>query len=166
MKKVWIPFIATLLIMSSCTPSTRRAVSGGVVDGLHTYTTIETSRTKSAKSINYYQVYNTFNGATLIADDHQSTYLGKIGGRYESDSIFNEYGLYGSKYSTNSIWNKYGLYGSDYSQYSPFNAYTVSPPFIVKDDTVIGRLSVNKMLEAQGYVVVNPYTLMAVYEKR
>ena len=36
-------------------------------------------------------------------------------GRYDSDSICNEYGNYGSKYSSDSVFNEYGTYGSKYS---------------------------------------------------
>ena len=43
-------------------------------------------------------------------------YLGKlVTNKYDTDSIWNEYGTYGSQYSSNSIWNEYGTYGSAYS---------------------------------------------------
>ena len=41
--------------------------------------------------------------------------------KYDSKSIWNEYGTYGSKYNSKSIWNEYGTYGSSYSAYSPWN---------------------------------------------
>ena len=40
--------------------------------------------------------------------DH-STFLGVLNGsKFESDSIWNNYGTYGSKYNSESIWTKYG----------------------------------------------------------
>lgn len=102
-------------------------------------------------------------GAVLIANDPQRTFLGKIGSRYESDSIFNRYGCHGSKYAAYSIWNRYGLYGSAYSQYSPFNARGFSPPSIVKNNMVIGHLSVNDALKVRGYNIVNPDELRSAY---
>ena len=107
--------------------------------------------------------HSQFAGAVLIANDPQRTFLGKIGGRYESDSIFNRYGCHGSRYAAYSIWNKYGLYGSAYSQYSPFNARGFSPPSIVKNNMVIGHLSVNDALKVRGYNIVNPDELMSAY---
>jgi len=67
-------------------------------------------------------------GCKIIAED--GTFLGKIEGKYSSDSSFNEYCKYGSEYSSNSIFNEYGTYGSDYSSQSPFNKYSSTPPKI------------------------------------
>lgn len=61
----------------------------------------------------------------------EEDYFGKLNAsRYDSESIWNEYGKYGSKYNSKSIWNEYGTYGSDYSQYSPFNDYAAHPPVL------------------------------------
>lgn len=65
---------------------------------------------------------------------------------YDSNSIFNGYGVYGSKYSGNSIFNEYGTYGSKYSAYSPFNEYTSTPPNIIYQNREIGHLTKNKYL--------------------
>lgn len=97
-----------------------------------------------------------FDGAVLINDDGE--YIGRITNGYDSDSIFNEYGTYGGKYSAASIWNKYGTNGGEYSANSPFNKHTTTPPRIVKNREVIGRLTVNKYVDG----AVNPGVLAAV----
>jgi len=86
-------------------------------------------------------------GAKIIAQDSDNTYLGKLASKYESDSVFNKYGTYGNKYSSTSIWNTYSSFGSQYSSYSPFNKFSTSPPMLVKDDKVIGYLTINKYVE-------------------
>ena len=66
-------------------------------------------------------------------EDHD-VFLGKLNAsKYDSKSIWNEYGTYGSEYNANSIWNEYGTYGSEYSSYSPFNSYASYPPVIVDE---------------------------------
>lgn len=99
-----------------------------------------------------------FYGSVIIAED--GTYLGRITNKYDSDSIFNEYGQYGSKYSSKSIWNEYGAYGSPYSLYSPFNKYTSSPPGIYKNGSLIGYLTVNKYITD----AINPYILKLLFD--
>jgi hypothetical protein len=98
-----------------------------------------------------------FSGCILIAGN--GTYLGKIANKYDSASIFNEYGEYGSAYSANSIWNKYGTYGSQYSSYSPFNPYTSTPPKVYKDGAFIGYLTVNKYMANS----IDPYVLLSYF---
>lgn len=73
-------------------------------------------------------------------------YLGKLNAsRYDSESIWNEYGKHGSKYNSKSIWNEYGTYGSDYSQYSPFNNYASHPPVLRdKNGKFYGYFTCNK----------------------
>lgn len=111
------------------------------------------------------QAKRALNGAIIVADDDKKTYLGKIGGKYESASIFYKYGQYGSDYASKSIFNNYGIYGSNYSIYSPFNEYTLSPPYIVKDGVILGRLTVNDTLKILGETVISPYVLMVIYGK-
>ena len=120
-----------------------------------------TSSSKLKSAI--FQARQILNGAALIADGGKATYLGKIGGNYETYSIFNTYGQQGSDYAIKSIFNDYGRYGSNYSQYSPFYEFALSPPYIVKNGKIIARLSVNETLKTQGPVVVSPYTLMLIY---
>ena len=93
------------------------------------------------------KVHEIFNGASIIADDGEQTFLGKIDNSVASDSIFNEFGRYGSKFGAKSIWNEFGRYGSEFSTHSPFNEFTSSPPFIVKSGKVIGHLTVNDILQ-------------------
>lgn len=100
-----------------------------------------------------------FQGAVVVANDGTGTFLGKISSRYDSNSIFNEYGKYGSKYSSTSIWNPYGQYGSKYSSYSAFNDYTSYPPKIIRGDKIIGYLTTNKHIQG----AVNPHSLLALY---
>lgn len=78
-------------------------------------------------------------------EDHD-VFLGKLNAsKYDSKSIWNEYGTYGSEYNTNSIWNEYGTYGSEYSSYSPFNSYASYPPVIVDEEgNFYGYFTVNK----------------------
>ncbi len=97
-------------------------------------------------------------GATLIAQDGGNTYLGKLGSKYDTDSVFNEYGTYGNEYNIKSIWNEYGQFGGEYSTYSPFNQYTSTPPMIIKNKKIIGYLSANKSLANS----VSPNLLKAV----
>lgn len=78
-------------------------------------------------------------------EDHD-VFLGKLNAsKYDSKSIWNEYGTYGSEYNTNSIWNEYGTYGSAYSSYSSFNSYASYPPVIVDEEgNFYGYFTVNK----------------------
>lgn len=90
------------------------------------------------------KVRTIYAGAKVIADDDKHTYLGQIDDEFSPDSIFNQYGTHGSKYSSESIHNDYGSFGGEYSGASPFNKYSSTPPLIVKNGKVIGRLTVNK----------------------
>ena len=83
-----------------------------------------------------------FTDASLVSSDGK--FLGRFTNKYDSDSVFNEYGEYGSKYQSNSIWNKYGDYGSPYSTTSAFNPYTSDGPMVVKNRKVIAVLTKNK----------------------
>ena len=93
--------------------------------------------------------------AKVIANDGK--YLGELSNEYSSDSIFNEYGAHGSEYSSDSIWNEYGTYGGKYSSESPFNKYASTPPMLIKDNKIIGYLSVNEYIKG----AVNPFVLKA-----
>ena len=109
-------------------------------------------------SVQASEVCSIVNGAKLIAQDSQHTYLGEITNSYASNSIFNEYGRYGNEYSSISIWNKYGTFGSEYSSYSPFNKYSSMPPMMIKKGKVIGYLTANKYIEAS----ISPNLLKAL----
>lgn len=99
---------------------------------------------------------SAIDGAIVVTEE--GDYLGRIANKYDSDSIFNRYGTYGSRYSTDSVWNDYGSFGSKYSNTSARNKYASSPPVIIKNKRVIGRLTVNPY--AAG--AVNPIKLGVV----
>lgn len=131
-------------------------------------TSIEAFRTKYASTLRLsfqelqailaIKIYDEFYNATILADNNKRTYLGKISNTNEHDSIFYKYGIHGSEYGINSIWNTNGLYGSDFGIFSPFNDTTISPPLIVKNNKIIGYLSVN----TRNPYSVNPYLLKAI----
>lgn len=92
-------------------------------------------------------------GAKIIAED--GTFLGTLDNSYSSDSIFNQYSDFGKEYHSDSIWNEYSDWGNDYSSMSPFNEYASTPPILLKDGEVVGKLTV----KAFEYDAVNPYTV-------
>lgn len=95
------------------------------------------------------KVVEKYQGASVVSYDRlddETKYLGKIKDNLSVDSIFNELGTYGSEFSSDSIWNKFGTYGSEYSSESAFNKFTSDPPLIVKNDKIIGYLTVNKAI--------------------
>jgi len=92
-------------------------------------------------------------GAKIIAED--GTFLGTLDNSYSSDSIFNQYSDFGKEYHSDSIWNEYSDWGNNYSSMSPFNEYASTPPILLKDGEVVGKLTV-KVFEYDG---VNPYTV-------
>ena len=83
----------------------------------------------------------------LYGGKNHDEYLGCINcGKYDKNSIWNEYGTYGNKYNAKSIWNKYGTYGNKYNSISPWNAYGTNPPIVV-----------DKNGKSYGYFTVNEY---------
>ena len=91
----------------------------------------------------------------IYSQENSPRYLGKLGHKYDLESIFNKYGMYGNSYNLNSIWNQYGPYGSRFSMYSPFNQFTTTPPVIVSGDTIIGYLTINRFVRGE----ISPFTL-------
>lgn len=68
----------------------------------------------------------------IFGGKDRSIFLGVLNAsKYDSGSIWNNYGEHGSKYSDKCIWNNYGEYGGKYSEGSPFNPYSSNPPVIV-----------------------------------
>lgn len=85
-----------------------------------------------------------------------NTYLGKLTtNKFDSDSIFNEFGTYGSEFSPTSIWNESGVYGSKFSSKSAFNDLAQEPPIIVLNGEIIGYLTTNEFI-ING---ISPYEL-------
>ena len=105
-----------------------------------------------------FKLYEKYYGASVIGADEEHTFLGKIGDSYDTDSIFNDYSRYGMDYSSDSIWNNVGRFGSDVSSYSPFNDVASEPPLILKNGTIIGRLTIRDSFPN----AVNPYLLKAL----
>lgn len=91
--------------------------------------------------------FNSYSQNLLIfGGDNHDVFLGCLNcSKYESNSIWNEYGTYGSKYSSTSIWNEYSTYSGKYSSNSPFNSYASNPPVIVdKEGNFYGYFTANK----------------------
>lgn len=105
--------------------------------------------------------YAELKGAKVYAQDDKKTYLGKIADRYDSESIFNEFGTYGSKYSSSCIWNEHSAFGNKHSSLSPFNDSSSKPATIVKDDKVVGYLTTNKAVNGG----ISPYMLKSLKDK-
>lgn len=97
-------------------------------------------------------------GATIIAQDDENSYLGKLTNEFDSDSIFNEFGKYGNEFSSTSIWNEFSTFGNEFSSYSPFNQFSSNPPMLIKGGEVIAYLTINKSVPGS----VSPNLLKAV----
>lgn len=98
-------------------------------------------------SANANDLCQTVDGSTIIAQDNENTYLGKITNSFDSDSIFNDFGTYGNEFSGESIWNEFSTFGNEFNSDSPFNEFSASPPMIIKNKKIIGYLSANKSLK-------------------
>lgn len=97
--------------------------------------------------------------ASIIADDDKNTFLGKISAKFDTDSIFYNYGDYGSKFGTHSIWNNFSDYGGKFSEHSAFNKLASSPPLIVKNRKIIGRLTISNIFPD----AIPPHLLRAIF---
>ena len=72
---------------------------------------------------------------SLYAGNNYDTFLGCLNvSKFNSDSIWNQYGTYGSRYNNLSIWNQFGQYGSNYSSLSPWNRFASNPPAIMDEN--------------------------------
>jgi len=112
-------------------------------------------------SSNSIDLISLLNGASIIAQDNENTYLGKISSQYNSESIFNEYGKYGSEYNSSCIWNEYSKFGNEYNSLSPFNEYSTKPPMIIKNGKLIGYLTTNKAIKGG----LSPHLLLGLKDK-
>jgi len=113
---------------------------------------------KSTSFSNLSEIILLLKGSLVFAQDNEQTYLGKIDNKYNSESIFNEYGTFGNKYSSKSIWNEYSKFGNKYNYLSPFNDYSSSPPMIIKNGKIIGYLTTNKFISGG----ISPYILKGI----
>lgn len=105
------------------------------------------------------KVKRALSGSEVFADDSERTYLGTIDDEFAANSIFNQFGIHGSQFSATSIWNTFGQFGGQFSSTSAFNSFTSSPPLLIRDKKVIGRLTVNKFIPG----AVDPYWLKGFF---
>lgn len=84
----------------------------------------------------------------LMGGANQDVYLGCYNcNRFDSNSIWNEFGTYGSPFGSNSIWNQVGTYGSTVSNNSPWNTVANKPPVLVDaSGNFYGYLTVNTVM--------------------
>lgn len=80
-------------------------------------------------------------GASVIGDDGQ--FLGRLIGKFRTESIYNRVGRYGSEVSSTSIYNPIGRYGSPVSSLSAFNELASRPPLLVKDGIFLAYFTIN-----------------------
>lgn len=104
------------------------------------------------------EVCDILNGAVIIAQDSNNTFLGKVTSSYDSQSIFNEFGTYGNEFSSKSIWNEFSTFGNEFNSNSPFNEFSSSPPMLIKNRKILGYLSANKSIKAS----ISPNLLKAL----
>ena len=91
-----------------------------------------------------------FEGAKIIASD--GTALGKLGPKWESDSIFNDSSEHSTTWSSNSIFNSSNDYGNSYSSDSVFNESASTPPRIISEEgKEIGKLSIGPSWDSTRY---------------
>ena len=140
MYKLFIPVMLLCLLMTGCIPDKP----------------LDSDDTSNPTNI---KTQFIIQGAKVVSNDGTDTFLGEITGKYNTNSIFNNYGIYGSKYSVTSIWNPYSIYGSKYSMYSAFNEYTITPPKIIKNNETIGYLTTNKYIHGG----VSPNLLLLIF---
>lgn len=81
--------------------------------------------------------------ASIIGQDPENSFLGKITNSFDADSIFNDYGKYGNDFSSQSIWNEFSKFGNNFNYYSPFNENSIKPPILIKNGKIIGYLTTN-----------------------
>lgn len=80
-----------------------------------------------------------FEGASIIGGD--GTYLGKLGPKWLTDSIFNTSSKHSSAWSSESIFNDTSIFGNSYSNTSVFNDLANDQPKIMSESGFVGYLS-------------------------
>jgi len=125
-----------------------------VVNGYKSSTLSKLGTQSSTSAVTPVTGPTVFNFPFYLYSNDGRVYLGKlVTNKYDSESIWNEYGTYGSRFSMKSIWNEYGTYGGKYSNQSVFNKYATNPPKIIdRKGNFIGYLTANKSLP-YGYAV-------------
>ncbi len=80
-------------------------------------------------------------GAYVLGQDDDQTYLGFFGSNNAQGSIMNPSSPQGGEFSSNSVRNPNGQFGRDYGAISANSDYASSPPIIYKFDSQIGYLT-------------------------
>ncbi|AUM01534.1 hypothetical protein B4966_09045 [Rhodocyclaceae bacterium] len=111
-----------------------------------------------AGAANAEEVCDILNGAVIIAQDSNNTFLGKVTNSFDNQSIFNEFGTYGNEFSSKSIWNEFSTFGNEFNSNSPFNEFSSSPPMLIKNRKILGYLSANKSIKSS----ISPNLLKAL----
>ena len=81
-----------------------------------------------------------FEDASIIGGN--GTYLGKLGPKWLTDSIFNSSSIHSSTWSSESIFNDASIFGNSYSNTSVFNDSANNPPKIISENGFVGYLSI------------------------
>ena len=95
-----------------------------------------------------------FQNADIIGDE--GVYLGKLGPKWLTDSIFNPSSRFSSTWSSESIFNTNGRFGNSYSNTSVFNESANKPPMIISELNVIGYLSTGPAWKSDRF---SPYDI-------
>ena len=106
------------------------------------------------------KVIGKYGGARIISDERRPQYLGTVCDEFDSESVFNEFQNYGSPFNAQSIWNEYGNYGGFFPPQSPFNPTASNPPLIMKENKVLGRLTINGTISG----AVDPHWLKQFFK--
>tara|TARA_Y100001958_G_C20797700_1_gene262392 strand:+ start:30 stop:461 length:432 start_codon:yes stop_codon:yes gene_type:complete len=93
----------------------------------------------SSAEVNSWECGN-FEDASIIGGD--GTYLGKLGPKWLTDSIFNTSSIHASTWSSESIFNDASIFGDSYSNTSVFNDSANNPPKIISKNGFVGYLSI------------------------
>lgn len=97
---------------------------------------------------------NKFENAKIIGE--VNVYLGKLGPRWLTDSIYNSSSIYSKTWHKESIFNDSNEYGNSYSNNSVFNEGASSPPKIISDDGFVGYISIGPSWDNERF---SPYDL-------
>lgn len=74
------------------------------------------------------------------------TFLGKLNpNRFDTESIFNQFGVYGNKFSPSSIFNQFSIYGNQFNPLSPYNQFSSNPPKLYVKGQFVAFLTKNQI---------------------
>ena len=98
--------------------------------------------------------WNKFDGAQIISGDGE--FLGVLGPKWMSDSIYNDSSSYANTWSQSSIFNTSSDYGNSYSSLSVFNDGASNPPKIIGSSGMVGYLSIGPSWNSDRF---SPYDI-------